>query len=341
MIELVALILAIIIGGISVINKTEVALLKDNVREKHQISDFSFMSNRALMGYMSGVFLTPLIFLINLNSEIIFFILLFSILRYLTWSRWTYLHGMFSNAKQQATTKYTLLEGYVGPAASALVFGIAFLINTNFTSFLIWISIGCFTLFIAWLFRDSNEKLSKEMKKLLLFQGLVVIVETLALQFFLNKEYSNNENLEHVTNILPFLNEGFIVFLVTIGISSIFSGIKFHKYLINEIDKVGRKGVLLGTVSGLHDALYFSAFAYAGPSFLIFRRFLMIPIQTIYLSYREIKNQHNKEHIKVFWQKIINSAKLPPLESKDGRVIIAGLMDQAFSIPARMLAKLL
>jgi len=69
MIEIVALLLAIIIGGISVINKTEVALLKDLVRKKYQISDFSFMSNRALMGYMSRAFLTPLIFLIDINKE--------------------------------------------------------------------------------------------------------------------------------------------------------------------------------------------------------------------------------------------------------------------------------
>lgn len=347
MLEFLALILALIIGSIAVINKTNEARYKDEIRIEMNNNNFAFLSNRALMGFISGIFLLPLIIFINLSVELCIFIGFFATLRYITWSKWSYFRGKYSDAQQQATIKYTLLEGYVGPAASAIVFSLYFLVNTEFAMTIIWVLIGGYTLLIAWLFRDKSANISHNLKIVLIFQGLVVVVETIALKFIHMIDISFTAYMPEVIQNSKYINEQFICFLVIIGFSSIFSGIHFYKYLQQEYKIIGYKGIKIGVVSGLHDALYFSAFALCGPSFLIFRRFLMIPLQGGYIMFIDVKNDKdnikktNIEIVQIFCKQILEAIKIPPLSNKDGRVFLAGLVDQSLSIPLRLLGKLL
>lgn len=273
-----------ILSFIVSIYKVEEATLKGLYRKDYG-DKFAFLSSKGYMPLIAFLLLSPLMFMVEWNLNLIFIILGFSILRFIPWVSVNIFRGYYSNTTHQASSNFTMLENFAGPLGALFVFGIYNYLSNSKISLLWYVITPIIGLFLLWALREKEDNpFSKEMIAIILLQALLVSMETIILLYL---KYNNIGNI-YIPNILSSLpiKEDMTFFMIIIAISSLFSGIYFFKDILSDYkkEKIKLKGFKLGSLGGIHDVFYFIGFAYFGPIFIITRRGLIIPFQNLYIN---------------------------------------------------------
>ncbi len=319
----------LIIGFIASVYRVEEANTKDIIRKKFN-NNFAFLSTKAYMQLIVFFALLPLAWFINWTVSVFITIVGLSLLRFIFWVITFKLRGHYKDAQHQGSTNYTMLENFSGPLGALLVNGIFNAISDTGVPVFWYILTPFIGIFLLWALRADEEKLSKDMLKIIFSMGFLVCVE-MAIILYLQNTVIDYARTPFTS--LPFLNEQMVVFLTIIAISSLMSGSYFVKDIFIDY-RMGafKQGIFLGFLSGIHDVFYFTGFMFFGPIFLIARRGVLIPLQNLYINLKE--GHHLIDLLKGLYSK-------PLLSKKGGKDFIISFVDLVFNQTVKFIIKLL
>jgi len=266
-------------------------------------------------------FTIPLLFFIEWSFSLFAIVVGLGLFRFIPWSLVNIYKGHYQDTAHQASSNFTMLENFAGPFGALFVYGIyGYFQNNNISIFWHFLtpSIG---LFLLWALRAKDEKISKEMLLIIFLQALVVCAEIIIVIICKNMMI-DFINLPSMIDKLNF-DKSILVFMIIIGISSLFLATFFLKDIINDAKKgVGRKGLRIGFLYAIHDVFYFIAFAFFGPIFIVARRGLLVPLQNLYIN---LKQGANLLYL------IKQPFKEPLLNLKGGKDFIISFTDLIFN----------
>ena len=317
----------------TVIARVDEAHAKHDIRKENGIEDYPLLGAMSIMPLSTFILTLPVFFYIDYQIDNILTILVIGVFaRFIPWVIMATMIGKYIDAMHQASSNFTLYENFAGPIGGLLTFAIYNYTQNPEISIFWYIATPAMGLFMIWAMReDDDKKMSPDLIKILVAFFLMVSIESAILLFCLNYIPTLIEN--PILTDFEYINDGMLYFMAIISISSLLASTYFSKQLIRDVKGgYGKIVTRLGFINSISEFFYFLGFTLFGPIFLIVRRGLIIPIQNLYLAF--------KEGVKIK-DSVVAPLKKPIMALNGGKDFIISFVDLVFNNVIKFIIKLL
>ena len=320
--------LVIITSWMAAIYKVKEVQTKEYFRDRHG-SHFAFLSNKAYMQILFFCMMLPGYFTIKWTNELFIIVILLSSIRFIPWVIVANAKGKYTNTAHQVSSNFTMLENFSGPLGALFLYSLYDYMNTSEVSIVWYLITPLMGFFLLWALRDQEKPISKEMLYIIVMQAILVACETGILLYLESFEYKDFFLFESFS----FVDPKTYLFLIVVSSSSFWIGLYYLKNVISDIKLgAGYDAFKIGSISAIHDFIYFVGFSLFGPIFIVARRGMIIPMQNLYLGWHESKQIF-------YWLK--RPFQKPLLGLKGGKDFIISFVDLVFNQVVHMVIVLI
>jgi hypothetical protein len=283
---------------------------------------FAFLGNKGYMQLIFFLFMLPLFFTVDWTLRLFVLFTALSLLRLVPWVLVAKVKGRYKDTQHQVTSNFTMLENFAGPIGALLVYGLYHAWIDDKAPFWLYLVTPFAGFFLLWALRQKEKSLNRDMMIIIFLQTLLVAAETIIIVYLQHTDTTFVHKQKWMNSFI-FLDTHLLSFMIVIALSSVWIALYFTKEIIKDTQKgLGKDVLRIGAISGLHEILYFGSFAYFGPIFLIARRGMLIPMQNLYLGFKEGKNMKKM---------ILAPLKTPLLKLHGGKDFIISFIDVLFN----------